>query len=63
MYAVKVKQTTDKRWVFLSSGGRTNHLRIHAALFPTQERAQAVVDDIHESNDDWQAKVVTLYEE
>jgi len=60
MYAVKVKRLGAKRWDFLSSGGRTNGLRVHAVQFPTAEAAQAFVDTNSGANAGFAFKVVDL---
>lgn len=50
---VKVRQVGKQRWVFLTSRGGTNNLRIHAAQF-TEDRAAQCVEDIHTENPgDW----------
>lgn len=55
-YYVKVREIGKKQWLFLSRGG-ANRLRIHASIFATKEKAQALIDENAPDNPEWEWKV------
>jgi hypothetical protein len=44
VHYVKVRMPGKNQYLFLTSKGGLNHLRIHAARFDDKAKAQAVVD-------------------
>lgn len=58
VYFVKARKAGSKGWAFLTSKGGTNRLRVHAARFPTTERANAVAKFCIEDNPSWEFRVV-----
>jgi hypothetical protein len=57
-YCVKVRKVGKKSWAFLTSGGGTNRLRIHATEIKERAKADALAADVNESNPgEWEAKV------
>jgi hypothetical protein len=63
-YYVKIRvappKGIDAPWGFLTPAGTRNRLKVHAALFATKERAEAVVSSIKEKYPEVEAKVVHL---
>lgn len=58
MYAIKVKANDEKRWSFLTSGGGTTYLRIHASQIEEKAKADKFAKEIAEDNPDFAVKVV-----
>jgi hypothetical protein len=58
-YAIKCRVVGEKSWSFLSNRG-SSRLRVHAVLFATAEKAQALIDNNSEENPAWEWKVVDL---
>lgn len=56
-HGVKVRKTGAKRWTFLSRGGHTNHLLVHA-LRMSEEQAKTIADRLPQDNPGHEAKVV-----
>jgi hypothetical protein len=56
-YHVKVREPGAKRFYFLTSNGGMNALRIHAAIFASAEKAQALIDANAPDNPGWDWKV------
>jgi hypothetical protein len=57
VFAVKVLRPGRKQWWFLSAGGRTNHLRVHACQFRSREQAESVARDLERDNPGIKASV------
>ncbi len=57
MFHVKVRKKGTKQFSFLSSGGTTNRLRVHALQFDTREKADTMVTHLRADNPDWEAVV------
>ena len=56
-YFIKVRAPGEKRYAFLARNG-TNNLRVHACLFATLERAEAVIAENRDDNPGWDWKAV-----
>jgi hypothetical protein len=56
-FAIKWKHKEDKKYVFMTSNGGGNSLKIHAARFETAEAAQKVINDNAADNTDFNFKV------
>jgi hypothetical protein len=54
---IKVRERGKKAWAFLANGG-VNRLRVHASIFASVERAQALIDANAADNPEWEWKVV-----
>lgn len=49
---VKVRFAGERRWYFLSNGGRVSRLRIHAATVESIDQAKAIAADVISYDDD-----------
>jgi hypothetical protein len=56
-HAVKVRSAGDKRWSFITPGGGTTHLRIHAATM-SEEGAVRQAEYIPAHNEGTEARAV-----
>lgn len=59
-FSIKWKHKDDKKFVFMTSNGGGNSLKIHAARFETKEAAQKIIDDNVADNPDFKFRVVGL---
>lgn len=57
VFFIKFRSGTEKRWSFLTSGGGSSYLRIHAARFGSAEKAQAVIDANKDDNPEFSWRV------
>lgn len=63
VYAVKFRSLGDKRFMFLTSNGGGNYLKIHAAQFYEEEKVNTFVDELRndpENASRFEFKVVPL---
>lgn len=60
MYFVKYRKIGSKRYLFLTSNGRGNSLRIHAAQFHTKETALAFIAENQPDNPDFEFIAVPI---
>jgi hypothetical protein len=58
IFYVKCREVGKKQFLFLTSRGGLNRLRIHAARFETKDKAQALIDENAADNPEWEFKVV-----
>ena len=58
VFHVKCREVGKKKFLFLTSNGGLNNLRIHAATFASREKAQALVDENAADNPEWEFRVV-----
>lgn len=49
---IKVRFKGERRWWFMSTGGKVSHLRIHAATVGSVEQAKAIAADVITHDDD-----------
>ncbi len=56
---IKCREIGRKQWSFLSRGG-TNRLRIHAVIFATRDKAQALIDENAADNPEWEWMIVPV---
>lgn len=59
-YAIKVRRAGAKTFAFLTPGGGTNSLRVHAARFKGKDAAQLTADKSAPDNPGTEWKVVPL---
>lgn len=59
MYAIKFKRKTKKRWMFLTSKGRGNYLRVHASQY-SKDIAEDIVDKTKATNPEFDLRVVRM---
>jgi hypothetical protein len=56
-FHIKLRKVGGKSWKFLTSNGGLNSLRVHAAIFSDEARAQQVVAEISADNPEWECCV------
>jgi hypothetical protein len=59
-FAVKWRHKEDKRFLFLTSSGGGNSLKIHAARFADRDAAQKFVEENQADNPDFIFRVQSL---
>lgn len=55
---IKFRSGTEKRWSFLTAGGGSNYLKIHAARIDTIEKAQTIIGDNAPDNPEFDWRII-----